>query len=309
MIDVMFQIFSSQSGIVAIMSRQLIRHYGENSIFRETTLTRLFLAIVVVLVGLSSSMPMAGAAEYIVEDRQTPPPIPRQRTPRTAPDPSQLASGTLSFDGLVGEESTQSILQPIAEDEDEKTSWSSEGASVSVIDDAEARYVDDLESEWVVSGDPYDGYAQPLCDESSAWDWTHGFNTWGSACNTWGNACNTWGNACKNACGHMNLLHACKQCCHCCRPGCWTGRADAVMLWRSAPYSRELVITGPGPVGSPILNANQLESGMAAGPRIQLFRTDACGNAIEFGYLVPGASKAKNCYLTLVPCPHMLLVT
>ena len=271
MIDVMFRIFSSQSGIVAIMSRQLIRHYGKNSIFRETTLTRLFLAIVVVLVGLSSSMPMAGAAEYIVEDRQTPAPIPRQRTPRTAPDPSQLASGTLSFDGLVGEESTQSILQPIAEDEDEKTSWSSEGASVSVIDDAEARYVDDLESEWVVSGDPYDGYAQPLCDESSAWDWTHGFNT--------------WGNACKNACGHMNLLHACKQCCHCCRPGCWTGRADAVMLWRSAPYSRELVITGPGPVGSPILNANQLESGMAAGPRIQLFRTDACGNAIEFGYL------------------------
>ncbi len=66
---------------------------------------------------------------------------------------------------------------------------------------------------------------------------------------------------------------------------CWTGRVDAVMLWRSAPYSRELVITGPGPAGAPILNANQLESGMAAGPRIQLFRTDACGNAIEFGYL------------------------
>ena len=66
---------------------------------------------------------------------------------------------------------------------------------------------------------------------------------------------------------------------------CWTGRADAVMLWRSAPYSRDLVITGPGPVGSPILNANQLESGMAAGPRIQLFRKDACGSAIEFGYL------------------------
>ena len=66
---------------------------------------------------------------------------------------------------------------------------------------------------------------------------------------------------------------------------CWTGRAEAVMLWRSAPYSRELVITGPGPVGSPILNANQLESGMAAGPRIQLFRKDACGSAIEFGYL------------------------
>ena len=67
---------------------------------------------------------------------------------------------------------------------------------------------------------------------------------------------------------------------------CWTGRTDAVMLWRSAPYSRELVTTGPGPAGgTPVLNANQLESGMAAGPRIQLFRKDACGNAIEFGYL------------------------
>ena len=214
---------------------------------------------------------MATAAEYIVEDRQTPAPIPRERVPRTAPDPSQLASGALSFDGLVGEESTQSILQPIAEDADDNSSWSSEGASVSVIDDAEARYVDDLESEWVVSGDPYDGYPQPLCDESSAWDWTHGLNT--------------WGNACKNACSQMNLLHACKNCYRCSGPACWTARADAVMLWRSAPYSRELVITGPGPVGSSALNANQLESGMAAGPRIQVFCKGAGGNAIEFGYL------------------------
>ena len=215
---------------------------------------------------------MAGAAEYIVEDRQTSAPISTERAPRTAPDPSQLASGALSFDGLVGEESTQSILQPIAEDADDNSSWSSEGASVSVIDDAEARYVDDLESEWVVSGDPYAGYAQPLCDESSAWNWTHGFNT--------------WGNACKQACGHMNLLHACKKGCRLCGPGCWTGRADAVMLWRSAPYSREL-INQPvaGATAIPALNADQLESGMAAGPRVQLFRTDACGNAIEFGYL------------------------
>ena len=67
---------------------------------------------------------------------------------------------------------------------------------------------------------------------------------------------------------------------------CWTGRTDAVMLWRSAPYSRELVITGPrASWSSQLLNADQLESGMAAGPRIQLFREDACGSAIEFGYL------------------------
>ena len=253
------------------MSRQLIGFYRSVTGLRAATLTRLFLTIVVLFVGLGPSMTMTGAAEYIVEDREPPALMPRKRAPRTAPDPSQLASGALSFDGLVGKESTESILQPIAEDADEDSSWFSEGATVSVIDDAETRYVDDLESEWVVSGDPYNGYPQPLCDESSAWDWTHGLNT--------------WGNACKNACGQMNLLHACKNCYRCSGPACWTARADAVMLWRSAPYSRELVITGPGPVGSSALNANQLESGMAAGPRIQLFCKGACGNAIEFGYL------------------------
>ena len=231
----------------------------------------LFRATMIVLAGLSPSIPMVFAAEYIVEDREPPARLPRERTPRTAPDPAQLASGALSFDGLVGEESTESILQPIAEDADDDSSWSSGGASVSVIDDAEAKYVDDLESEWVVSGDTGDLYAPPLCDDNSAWNWTHGLHT--------------WGNACKQACGHMDLLHACKNCYRCCGPGCWTGRADAVMLWRSAPYSRELVRTGPAAGGTPVLNANQLESGMAAGPRIQLFRTDACGNAIEFGYL------------------------
>ena len=143
---------------------------------RVTTLTRLLLAIVVVFAGFVPSMTLTVAAEYIVEDREPPALIPRNRTPRIAPDPSQLASGSLSFDGLVGEESTSSILQPIAEDADDDSSWSSEGASVSVIDDAEARYVDDLESEWVVSED---FYAQPLCDESSPWDWTHGLNAWG----------------------------------------------------------------------------------------------------------------------------------
>ena len=223
----------------------------------------------IVLAGLSPSISMVFAAEYIVEDREPPARLPRERTPRTAPDPAQLASGTLSFDGLVGEESTQSILQPIAEDADNDSSWSSGGASVSVIDDAEARYVDDLESEWVVSGDTGDLYAPPLCDDTSAWNWTHGLNT--------------WGNACKQACGHMNFLHACKKGCRLCGPGCWTGRADAVMLWRSAPYGRDLVNFGGATTSA--LNADQLESGMAAGPRIQLFRTDACGNSIEFGYL------------------------
>jgi len=64
--------------------------------------------------------------------------------------------------------------------------------------------------------------------------------------------------------------------------GCWAGRADALFLWRNAPDSLPLMtVTGGGPV---VLNANQLESTMAAGPRFSLFRTDACGNAWETTY-------------------------
>lgn len=80
----------------------------------------------------------------------------------------------------------------------------------------------------------------------------------------------------------MNFLNVYRKGrCH--GPGYWTGRADAVMLWRSAPYSRDLINIGG--TTTPALNADQLESGMGDGPRIQLFRTDTCGNAIEFGYL------------------------
>ena len=264
----MFRIFPTQSGIVAIMSRQLIRHFMESRVLRASSLSQLFYAIVFTCTGLTSGMRIIVAAEYIVEDRQASVPAPRVRMPRNAPDPSQLASESLSFDGLVGEPSTRSILQPIAEDSEEDGTWSTGGASVAVIDDAETTQTDTLESEWVVSGDPY---AQPLYDDNSAWDWTHGLNTWGDAC--------------KNACGHMNLLHACKKGCRCCGPGCWTGRADAVMLWRSAPYSRTLVTDTNVAAPVTLLDADQLESGMAAGPRVQLFRSDGCGNAFEFGYL------------------------
>ena len=268
----MFRIFPTQSGIVAIMSRQLIRHCRKTSGLRVATLARLFLAIVVVFAGLIPSMTMAVAAEYIVEDREPPALIPRTRTPRNAPDPAQLASGSLSFDGLVGKESTSSILQPIAEDANDDSSWSSEGASVSVIDDAEARYVDDLESEWVVSGDPYEVNAQPLCDDSSAWDWTHGLNA--------------WGNACKDACGNMNLFHACKDSCRNCGPACWTGRFDTMILWRNAPSDRALLTNAT--TGAEVLNADQLNSDVLAAPRISLFRTNACGASFETTYIYAG---------------------
>ena len=220
MTPLMFRIFPTQSGIVAIMSRQLIRHYMKIRVLRASSFSRLFYAIVFVCTGLGFGMRMIVAAEYIVEDRQASVPAPRSRMPRTAPDPSQLASEALSFDGFVGEESTRSILNPIPENEDEDSTWSTGGASVAIYGDAEKVQTDDsLESEWVVSEDLY---AQPLCDDTSAWDWSHGFNT--------------WGNACKQACGSMNFFGSCKKHCNCCRPGCWTGRVDAVFMWRNAPY-------------------------------------------------------------------------
>jgi hypothetical protein len=83
--------------------------------------------------------------------------------------------------------------------------------------------------------------------------------------------------------------------CHACDPpygmvnrlidnkhACWTFRTDALLLWRDAPRDRALINTFPD--GLPALNANQLESELAAGPRFSLFRTNGCGDAIEATY-------------------------
>jgi len=62
---------------------------------------------------------------------------------------------------------------------------------------------------------------------------------------------------------------------------CWTGRADALMLWRDAPQGNlffESVGAGSG------LNAADFTSGMAAGPRLTLFRHTGDTGAIEFNY-------------------------
>ncbi len=66
---------------------------------------------------------------------------------------------------------------------------------------------------------------------------------------------------------------------------CWVGRADALILWRNAPPDRLLVQSGDD-FGDPILDANQLDSTAAAGPRVSLIRRDKCsGNAWEATYL------------------------
>lgn len=71
---------------------------------------------------------------------------------------------------------------------------------------------------------------------------------------------------------------------------CWTGRADALILWRNAPQTRPLYTTNPQVAGfsAVALDASQLESPAAGGGRLQLFRQDRCGNILEVGYLYGG---------------------
>jgi hypothetical protein len=70
--------------------------------------------------------------------------------------------------------------------------------------------------------------------------------------------------------------------------GCWTGRVDALILSRNAPINRPLYTFNPGAAGT-ALNANQLESIAAVGPRLSLFHTDSCGNASwESTYIYSG---------------------
>lgn len=64
---------------------------------------------------------------------------------------------------------------------------------------------------------------------------------------------------------------------------CWSGRVDALLLWRNAPPGRPIVQTGIDDI--PVLDANQMNSSPAAGPRISLFRTDRCGDAWEATWL------------------------
>lgn len=67
----------------------------------------------------------------------------------------------------------------------------------------------------------------------------------------------------------------------------WTGRTDALLLWRDAPQSMPLYdFVGPdGDVGNAALNAADFQSGMAAGPRFTLFRHTGDMGAIEFNFL------------------------
>lgn len=71
----------------------------------------------------------------------------------------------------------------------------------------------------------------------------------------------------------------------------WSGRTEALLLWRDNPQGLALFDAVSG--GS-ALNAADLGSGMAAGPRFTLFRHTGDQGAIEFNYLRVESSTAEK---------------
>lgn len=66
----------------------------------------------------------------------------------------------------------------------------------------------------------------------------------------------------------------------------WTGRSEALLLWRDEPQSVPLFNVYAGGLAlGPALNAADFTSGMAAGPRFTVFRHTADAGAIEFNFL------------------------
>lgn len=62
----------------------------------------------------------------------------------------------------------------------------------------------------------------------------------------------------------------------------WSGRAEALLLWRQSPQG---LVLFENAAGGTALDASQLGSGLAAGPRLTLFRHTGDDGAIEFNYL------------------------
>lgn len=62
---------------------------------------------------------------------------------------------------------------------------------------------------------------------------------------------------------------------------CWTGRAESLLLWRDAPQGVPLFTSLDSGAA---LNASDLGSGMAAGPRFSLFRHTGDHGALEFTF-------------------------
>ena len=127
----------------------------------------------------------------------------------------------------------------------------------------------------ILSGDTMPGDTMPGDEAFSDQDCPHGADCHaGSRCD-----------ACDPPYGMINRLIDNKH-------ACWTFRTDALLLWRDAPRNQPLINTSPA--GLTALNANQLESTPAAGPRFSLFRTNGCGDALEATYFRAANFRSQN---------------
>jgi hypothetical protein len=84
-----------------------------------------------------------------------------------------------------------------------------------------------------------------------------------------------------------------KPCCHGgCRPGClWALEADALVLWRNNIAGQPLLVDD---VGAVALDAGDVHTAAAAGPRIGLVRSVGCGRAVELSYFNVGGIQGST---------------
>ena len=91
--------------------------------------------------------------------------------------------------------------------------------------------------------------------------------------------------ACEIPCRVLDPLDQCP---------CWTGRAEALMLWWDGPQGTPLFNTAPASPSTVALDAASLNSPMAAGPRFSLFRHTGDTGQLEFTYFfVDGFNAAR----------------
>jgi hypothetical protein len=84
----------------------------------------------------------------------------------------------------------------------------------------------------------------------------------------------------------------CDPCHEGCRPGClWAIQADALVLWRNNFAGQPLLIGSDGAVA---LDAGDVRTAAAAGPRIGLLRSLGAGRAIEVNYFNVGGIQGRS---------------
>ena len=190
-------------------------------------------------------------------DAQMPRPANSQPSSRASYPPLRFAEQTGSTETNLSRSvlsSNQALAMPITDEEP---------APLLSDDNEGLRFEDHNENFYFANG-------QATCDSTGNCTTCGNNNCWG--CDGWDLFPNC------TPPGLFQWLHARHEACG----SCWSGQVDAVLLWRNSPPTQELVTLSGG--GS-ALDANQLESALAGGPRLGVSHKDSCGNIAEFVYL------------------------